>query len=135
MSHLDSQSISTSVLATRQETIRVCCLFMAMRHLLRIASPAAVYRLRSFLGEVSGIDLLCFLFFCSSSCRTFCPCCLNCDVCLAGSGWFFIFYRAIASSWDGGGGDLPVSTTSGAAGAFSLSCEQIFIILCVNLKP
>jgi hypothetical protein len=54
---------------------------------------------------------------------------------LAGSGWFFIFYRAIASSWDGGGGDLPVSTTSGAAGAFSLSCEQIFIILCVNLKP
>ncbi|CAM6045275.1 unnamed protein product [Sphagnum compactum] len=52
-----------------------------MRHLVRIASPAAVYRLRSFLG----------------------------------SGWFF-FYRAIASSWDGGGGDLPVSTTSAAAG-------------------
>jgi hypothetical protein len=114
--------------------IRVCCLFMAMLHLLRIASPAAVYRLRSSLGEISGIDLLCFLFFCSSSCRIFCPCCLTCDVCLAGSGWFF-FYRAIASSWDGGGGDLPVSTTSAAAGAFSLSCEQIFIILCVNLKP
>jgi hypothetical protein len=54
---------------------------MAMRHLLRIASPAAVYRLRSFLGF----------------------------------GWFF-FYRAIASSWDGGGGDLPVSTTSATAG-------------------